>query len=457
MKKNKKHKILIYNDNARRDLLTITLLKNELIRRGHKVKISNPDLYLLDIYNFKPNIFLAARADHSSLVRNIAEFADVFIIPGEGGHMTKETMLSVFLGRSYWKLEDCSWISGCFLWSNRTKNWLIESKMLKESQLKVVGNPRLDIYKSKNYYDLKRDNDYTIGIAFSAKAVSTYFGKVNHYEYFFNYPYQNFPILNEDNDGYEDIIWRDHAIAHKAMMVLKQILEKTNFKIIVRPGPFEDHREFKFLSKLNPERLSVDYKSSLPEFISKTDSLITCWSTVGLEYLICKKPVISLVGLFKKEKLFRMISEKASGFKTFVNFYHQPSNIEDIIDLLNDLKNNNIHYTSNINNTKLTELLNETYNFFDSGLATNKICDEIENFVPTKNKKYNPNKMYFNTRNEKFVKKYWIIPKIIIVILYKLYFNIYVYPRYQNPEGIRMFRTNYDSNLDKFLKLIKFN
>ena len=102
----------------------------------------------------------------------------MFIIPGEGGHQTKETMLSVFMGRGYWKLDNVNWIKKCYLWNKNTYDWLLETKLFKKDELKVVGNSRLDIYKNKKLLDSqnKKQKKFKIGVAFSAKSTSTYYG-----------------------------------------------------------------------------------------------------------------------------------------------------------------------------------------------------------------------------------------------------------------------------------------
>ena len=110
----KKKRILIYNDNSKRDLLGIRLLKYELENLGYLIKICNSQDADVKFRIFKPHAFIAARADNY-ISKQAGFVCKVFIVPGEGGHQTKETMLSVFMGRGYWKLDSVEWINKCYL------------------------------------------------------------------------------------------------------------------------------------------------------------------------------------------------------------------------------------------------------------------------------------------------------------------------------------------------------
>ena len=155
-------KILLYNDNSKRDLLGIRLVEEELKKLGFKTKICNPDSLKPSLFTFKPHGFVASRADHTSPVFEISKLCKVFIVPGEGGQQTKETILSVFMGRSYFKLKDVSWITKCYLWGYPTYDWLLEAGLFRKNQLMVTGNSRIDIYRNEKYFTKPKSKQLTI-------------------------------------------------------------------------------------------------------------------------------------------------------------------------------------------------------------------------------------------------------------------------------------------------------
>ncbi len=173
----KDKRVLLFNDNAKRDLLGIRLLENSLNSRGIKTAICNPQNARIKLRQFRPHAFIAARGDHA-VAREASALCRVYVVAGEGGHQTKETMLSVFMGRGYWKLDSVDWISRCYLWSERTREWLMETGIFKEQQLQVVGNPRLDLYRDRKLAKAlsKKDGPFRLGVAFSAKSTSTFYG-----------------------------------------------------------------------------------------------------------------------------------------------------------------------------------------------------------------------------------------------------------------------------------------
>ena len=146
-------RVLIYNDNTKRDLLGIRILEESLKKINIRTKLCNPDNWRVIIRKFKPHGFVASRADFSNPAREISKTCKIFIVPGEGAQLSKNTMLSVFMGRGYYKMDDVSFIDRCYLWNKNTQKWLMQTELFKSNQLVVCGNPRVDIYKMRNVLD----------------------------------------------------------------------------------------------------------------------------------------------------------------------------------------------------------------------------------------------------------------------------------------------------------------
>jgi surface carbohydrate biosynthesis protein len=370
-------RVLLFNDNSKRDLLGIRLLENALRACGLQTAICNPQNARIKLRQFRPHAFIAARGDHA-VAREASALCRVYIVAGEGGQQTKETMLSVFMGRGYWELDSVDWISRCYLWSERTREWLIETGIFKEQQLLVVGNPRLDLYRdSKLAQDLsKKAGPFRLGVAFSAKSTSTYYGHPRFAKTYHDmHREMTFPIT-QPGRHFEDLVWRDHAILRNMMRSLRYYLENSEGEIWLRPSPFESPNEYTFLETAYPGRIKILQNQTLPEFLYGVDAVLTCWSTVGIEGLLLNKPIISIAGLIDQEHLFRHISPKAGGFETFAQFYHRPSTEAALLEMLQQASESQLAASSQPR-AAVDQLLQELYAWPGRDSACELIAKDI--------------------------------------------------------------------------------
>jgi surface carbohydrate biosynthesis protein len=331
-------RILIHNDNGRRDLLGLKLLERALIQKGFKVYFAGRTALTARLRRIRPHALIAARGDNP-VAEKASSLCAVYIVPGEGGRTTKETTLSVFLGRGYSALRSAGWIRRCYLWNENTRRWLLETGMLEPAQMKVVGNPRLDIYRCRHFKRTAREpitgRPLRIGIAFSATSTSAYYGHLHFPKVYHDTVKRDyvFPIVPPGRHM-EDIVWRDHSILRHMMHSIKEIAERTDAEMILRPNPLEGIAEYRFLTKRYPGRFHLQFKEPLPDFLSRIDVLLTCWSTTGIEALLNDIPVISISGLMDQDRLFDHIARVPSGFDAYVKHYHAPKNTDELIGLL---------------------------------------------------------------------------------------------------------------------------
>lgn len=373
------YRILLYVDNSGRDLLGIKLLQSKFKLLGCETRICNHHTARLELARFRPDALIAPRGDNA-VAKEASAQCRVFIVPGEGGHQTPETMMSVFMGRGHWKLSSVDWITTCYLWGSNTKKWLLDTGEFKPSQLKVSGNPRLDIYRYNDLSSCSNPNTsgkIRIGVAFSAKSTSAYYGKQYFANQYFDMrPDMTFPILQPDR-YMEDILWRDHAILRSMMQTLRYILDSDlEAEIWLRPSPFEDPLQYKFLSKRYPNQVRLLPSQTLPEFVAGIDCLLTCWSTVGLEALILEKPVISISGLLNQQHLYSHISPKASGFETFVPYFYQPSSMKELTRLLFESSTNKLK-PSPKSPQQVIDLLESLYSWSSVESSSELIANDV--------------------------------------------------------------------------------
>jgi surface carbohydrate biosynthesis protein len=365
-------RVLLWNSNSKRDLLGIRLLEKALRKKGLLTKVCNDDQMKMQLSTFRPDGLIAARGNNA-VIQQSAQACKVFIVPGEGNQMTKETMLSVFMGRSFFKLDSVEWIERCYLWGEPTKKWLLDTGLFNEAQIKVVGNTRIDIYRDKDLLGQLRSRKpkkFVLGVAISAKSTSTANDSSPRYAntYFNMHPEAEFPFVPKGRH-FEDICWRDHAILRLTMRYMNRFLQMQKGDIVYRPSPFEDPREYRFLNSVYDGRVRLKDDQPLPEFLCGIDALLTCWSTTGLEALLLGIPVISIAGTMNQEHLFRHISPKASGFESYVPFYHRP-------EILKKAAQGQLR-ASPKTDEELEQLLHDTYTWSAPRSACEEISDDV--------------------------------------------------------------------------------
>jgi hypothetical protein len=184
-----------------------------------------------------------------------------------------------------------------------------------------------------------------------------------------------FPIVAPGRH-FEDIVWRDHAILRRMIHTVKRYLENDVGDIWLRPNPLEGIGEYSFLEDKYPGRVRLMSDQTLPEFLGGIDILLTCWSTTGLEALLLGLPVVSISGTIDQEHLFRHISVKASGFDSFVPFYHLPRTEDELLDLIELAKKGQLGVSPK-SPIEVAQLLKQAYDWPGLDSASELIAKDL--------------------------------------------------------------------------------
>jgi len=372
-------RILIVADNARRDFVATRLLQRAFQKKGADARLSSLLNMVPNLRRFKPHAVMSNRAN-MDFAQPASKCCRIYIFPAEGGHLTKETMLSVFMGRSYWKLNSVEWIRRCYVWSEYVRNSLLETDMFRPDQLMVAGSARLDVYR--HHLRARRlpqkPEDFVLGIAFSAKSTSAYYGDPHYAESYMNFHPEDDFSVTPPGRNFEDICWRDQAILRLSMRYLKRFLKEFPGKVLLRPSPFENEKEFMFLEKRYPGRVKIVVNIPMRDFLKDVEALLTCWSTTGLEALIMGIPVISIAGTMDQEHLFRHVDKVASGFNSFVPFFHLPQKEDELFSLLEQSQNHTLPVSPKSREELLT-LLKDIYNWPYDRPVSEVIIEDVLN------------------------------------------------------------------------------
>lgn len=428
---NRSKKVIIFVDNSRRDLFPSMLLQKGFEERGFKAYLCNKRNFKVKLRKILPDAFIVSRADYPFL-RGVAKCCRLYVVPSEGGRLTPESMMSVFLGRTYnpdilnpskkvqldqhnKEIESFDFIRRIYLWGSSTRDFLIQSGFFHPEQLSVVGNGRLDIYRDMDIGYKKSDNDdFTVGFAFSVKSTSVFSGRPEYAKSSYIMDERTSLPLVPPGGHWEDYVWRDFAILRRMMWIIKKIIMTTNYKIYLRVGPLEDINDYKFLEKVQPGRITIQkQKGQLFDFLKSIDALVTCWSTTGLEALLMDKPVIAIPFLIDYERLIYHVDPKSNAFDTFLRCYHTPKSEEEVMNLLEIARKRQL--SASQDPEYLKELLKTIYNWPSGKSATMAIVDGIIDDL--QDYKSQPSELFeihlpFSRKIENFLKSHLLPRKI---------------------------------------------
>jgi len=378
-------KVLILVDNAKRDLLSCVLISQELSKLKVISILTNKRDVIYDLISQRPDGLIVSRGDYP-FVKRLKGLTKIFIYAGEGGRLTRESSLGSYIGYGRQALNNLDFVDKAFLWGNSQKQWLLETGFFRLDQLEVVGCNRLDLYNNSVQKKLQ-DKSITIGIGFTSKSTSSYEGMNNIPENLYKmagFIDTRMAVLQK-NKGIEEYVWRDYAVVNIFMEVLIKLMKDTNLNFSLRVGPFEDQRAYDFLKKQYPGRINIvnsDYP--LPNWIREVDCLFTCWSTLGLEFLVNNKPVVGMFNMLDTERLMSSFIPEANGFNTIVKAYYNPKTIEECVEFFKrfELLEADIDFSPNkqFASSILKDLLNWPQPNRSSWLIAKVIFDQLINF-----------------------------------------------------------------------------
>lgn len=448
-------KVVILVDNGKRDLLTCKLLERSFLQHGLKVVLCHKRNVVLKLIQEMPDALLVSRCDYPYVVQ-AAKVCKIFLYPGEGGRLTKESALGPFIGYNKESLYDLSFLSKAYVWGERVKSWLLDTGYFQEEQLSVVGNNKLDIYSlKKSSSKIEPLEPFTLGIAFTAKSTSSYAGSINFVNTYYTFSAvqdTRYAVLNE---GYnmEEYVWRDHSVLRIIITLLRKLLETTNISFSIRVGPFENRNHYEFLQKLYPNRIIIENDNQLiPEWINKIDAVLTCWSTIGLEALVNSKPVISVAYILDNDHLFKAFKYEANGFKDIVPCYYTPKSIEDALVTIARLKNRNFDFTPNKN--AVDSVLQDIYNWPRDHLSSDLIAKDIQDILNKSLLQKSTKKEFYDALAPRIMKYSLFLPlslNIYISLFGRWIIGFYKDILSQNYVGNRKHYMTKNSHIDMFL------
>lgn len=330
--------VLLLVDQKARDVQGILLVSYYLGKMGCDVYICNKRNMIQKYDWCKPKV--VAFSDTSTYFANWCRYmsskSHIVLIPQEGGIPIRK----IAIKRYTWPDNNntrpfTEGVSKVFLWGSQTARWLLEENIFRQDQIVVSGTPRFDQYRciqEKKHNNKK--NTYTIGIANRGEAINMIYDTVVHG--IFKCKEYNGPLeaYIGNNRNWEDWIWHTVAQLRYYYILIDRMSHDQNInKILFRPDPFENYTSYNFLKKIF-QSVEINRNPFLGEFINDIDMLITEYSTVGVDALLCGKPVISVQGMIGS-RLYEHIGDTAHvDTSEIIKLFWLPKTVDEAIILV---------------------------------------------------------------------------------------------------------------------------
>jgi len=185
-----------------------------------------------------------------------------------------------------------------------------------------------------------------------------------------------YPTVRQFSGGFKTECSHTIPLIHSNdnLLKLNEIANKTNTLIIIKPHFAQD---LKYITEVNCSNIKiidnsffVKHNITSYEFVGSTDALISDYSSIYYDYLLCDKPIgLVLEDIDEYRKNPGLIEEFESFTQGGVKIY----NINDLISFINDVASN-IDNLKDVRN-KLCQQFNTTYP--DSSI-TKKVVEFIK-------------------------------------------------------------------------------
>jgi len=315
-----KYRVVIRAFTNRRDVAPMELLKKLLERRGCEVMLANTRNFERILKYWKPHA-IVVNTISSVMVKERYPDCKVIFFSGEGFHGPNDPHIAIWKENpQYFENMDMG-----LLWGDAIKKECDEGFINGEdvSKLHVVGNPKLDLVR---FFPekLKIDNKKSIGIICRFPKLNDHLGRSAMH------------FLGTEFQLEEALVQARSATT--TINVIKEILEKTDFNVSIRPHPHEQVETYidyinHWFGKKYSSRVEVDDSLFIPKWIAEQRAIISPTSTSYLEAYIQNVPVINI----------DYLSDILSYNKDYIAFTKEwqeaallPKSFDELISLLHD-------------------------------------------------------------------------------------------------------------------------
>lgn len=320
----KKYRILIRAFTCRRDVAPMLPLKVMLEKMGCEVIIAGIRNFNTTIRLWKPHAVVINTLGKIDEIRAVYPDTKVVFFDGEGFHGPKENSNAV------WWANNLSWYTGLdlvLLWGQRVIDECKEElpQDVDFTKMHVVGNPKLDLVRYLPEKLLKNKERNSVGVVCRYPNINDHQGTPT--------------IRTLPNPGNIESIINQCYSFNATINCIKEILEKTDLNVSIRPHPSEQLESYRQYKKLwfgkNASRVNIDDNLFFPEWAIQQKALISPTSTSFLEAYLLDIPVINTDAIGNNEEYSQNYCEET---KQWQGAAFLPKTIDELCKILQQNK-----------------------------------------------------------------------------------------------------------------------
>lgn len=357
-----RRRILIHVDLRRRDLMSSVWLKYWLEQMGAEVRLCSRVTLRREFARFRPHAAILAHThdfglDHQRLVES-ARQSRLFVLPTEDAiddtYMYLESHEpNGVIDHEHRERNWLTYITHLYSWGPNNIPRIRESGFMREEQLIVTGNPRLDLDWDRlfsesgagkpigligNFWDINPWDFYCRPwpLMHGATKYPPYFLRKN-----LDGPQYTFNVIHGLREGAgkiypadrnaEDILWA--GIAHfRLILDFLDQWTKRGGKVILRPHTMERYQSYDLLTELYKPYLEINNDPGFFLFLQKVCGVLVMSSTSIIEARLANRPIICFESL-----LGGRYQEHVAGTPwkrlPYLDYLWQPDSMSALLDL----------------------------------------------------------------------------------------------------------------------------
>lgn len=345
--------VVIHVDSFRREYVSNWLLGEKFKRTGYRVIITSrtSTSYLFRV--FTPDIVILSHVfalRSSELAALIKRNVKVYINEVEGV-INDEACIASTYPAGYINYE---LLSGIFVWSQWSRDWLIENRNIDPQRVHAIGSIRNSVVVKRKV----ANSAPVVGILSRFELINTFDGRHN---------FENLLTIDPENEALRWYYDRCAIDAEAFSIVSKMIgiLTAKGIAVSLRPHPNENVSSYRLLQQKFGPLFIVDPSYDLTEWLSKVSVVMGPTSSAYTEAYLARVPVVSTQGI---QKCHYSGEDRIKIIDAFSQAAHMPKTVDEAIELcINPL-------LQPIDSSALNE-------YFDSFYSTSKKNDPIDEII----------------------------------------------------------------------------
>jgi len=296
--------------------------------------IANQHTFIGMCERYRPAVVYATWLTGGPLMSYLIQYArrgQVALIDQEGGRIGEAPFKRSFTRLKGIRAEVGKVCAKVFSWGNTQAGWLRELGFVPADRIVVTGSPRFDPYLVLQ----ERLATRHLGVTLRGDALTSLPNRLMEHVFFY--------AQADERDGvsvgyplgaqFEDKVWHVVATTRCLFKTAKAFSQSSQARIVFRPGPWEQVQQYRFLSQTIASA-SVNASTPQHEYVRNAFALLEESSSMGLEGLVSRVPVISVHALIPGLKAH--LSGEGGGLFSalYLPFYWKPKSVEEAVEMI---------------------------------------------------------------------------------------------------------------------------